>query len=94
MWSTDSFQSYLHAIQDFDAMEMKEAKFELYRDGTRASGEPTIPNFILQKLDYLLLVTSNQGRCGLLDRFTKVEMEQDYSTLTHESCRLGKDFNM
>ena len=38
-WTTNGLQSYLHAVKDFDAMEIKEAKFELYRDNTRALSE-------------------------------------------------------
>ena len=38
-WKANSLQSYLYAVHDFSAMEVKEAKFELYRDSTRALSE-------------------------------------------------------
>ena len=79
----------MKAQKTFDSLERKRSNYELYREASRCQNEETIPNFILQKLDYKCLVTSNQGKCSLLDRSTQREIEQPYSTLTRESCRLG-----
>ena len=38
-WATNNLETYLHAVQDFGALEIKEATFELYRDTTRALSE-------------------------------------------------------
>ena len=46
-WQANSLQSYLYAVHDFSAMEVKEAKFELYRDSTRALSEELRIHLIL-----------------------------------------------
>ena len=69
-WPIVDFESYLKAQKTFDNLERKRSNFELYREAARCQNEDRIPNFILQKLDYKCLVTSNQGVCSLLDRST------------------------